>query len=158
MTFDECFVRFHRLVATIGLRMLGHRDEIEDFVQDVFLEVHKSYGSLQDPKALKGWIRSIAVRVAIRRLRRRKVRSFLGFDVLQEEPLVDGQQEQAAFIGQVYRALDGVPPKARVCWVLRHIEGEKLTDIATLTNMGLSSVKRHLATATAQLQEVFDDA
>ncbi len=156
-SFDDCFRRYHRLVATIGLRMLGTRGEVEDFVQDVFLEVHKSYGSLRDPSAAKGWIRAIAVRVAIKRLRRRRLKAAFGLDEPSDlGPFpVEANQEQAAMVSEVYRALESVPAKARVVWVLRHVEGEKLEAIAEVAGMGLTTVKRHLAVATARLQEVF---
>lgn len=157
-SFDECFRQFHKLVATIGLRMLGRPGEVDDFVQDVFLEVHRSYATLRDPRAVKGWIRAIAVRVAVKRLRRRRLRAAVGLDQPVElSPLpVDGDQEQAAFVSEVYRALESVPAKARVIWVLRFVEGEKLQDIAGVMGIGLTTVKRQLALATSRLQEVFD--
>src|SRR5262245_19078907 len=71
-TFDDLFRRYHRLVATIGLRVLGRSREIDDFVQDVFLEAHRGYGSLRDPAAAKAWLRAIAVRVAVKKLRRHR--------------------------------------------------------------------------------------
>ncbi len=158
-TFDGCFRQYHGLVATIGIRMLGRRPEVDDYVQDVFFEVHKSFASLRDPAAIKGWVRSIAVRVAIKRLRRQRLAAAFGLD--QPTDLgrfaVGPNQEHNAQLAEVYRALDGLPAKARAVWVLRVIEGEKLEDIATLTNMGLSSVKRHLTKAREHLQEVFGE-
>ena len=157
-SFDDCFRKFHRLVGTIGLRMLGHRADVDDFVQDVFLEVHKSYHTLRDRSAAKAWIRAIAVRVAIRRLRRRRLKAMIGLDEpIEPGPFpVDSNQEQAALVGEVYRVLETVPAKARVVWVLRYVEGEKLEDIAEVAGMGLTTVKRHLAVAMARLHEVFD--
>jgi RNA polymerase sigma-70 factor (ECF subfamily) len=157
-SFDDCFRRYHRLVATIGLRMLGHRSDVDDFVQDVFLEVHRSYHSLRDRGAAKAWIRSIAVRVAIKKLRRRRLKALIGLDdPIDPGPFpVEANQEQMALVGEVYRVLETVPAKARVVWVLRYVEGEKLEDIAEVAGMGLTTVKRHLAVAMARLHEVFD--
>jgi RNA polymerase sigma-70 factor (ECF subfamily) len=158
-TFEACFKRYHRLVATLGLRILGRRGDVDDFVQDVFLEVHRGFGSLRDPGAAKAFVRAIAVRVAIKKLRRRKLAALVGLDepVDLEPPSVAANQEQVALLAQVYRVLEGVPAKARVVWVLRHVEGEKLEDIAEATAMGLSSVKRHLAVASARLEEVLGE-
>lgn len=158
-TFDECFRRYHRLVGTIGLRMLGRKDDVDDFVQDTFLEVHKSFKTIRDPAAIKGFVRSIAVRVAIKKLRRRRLAAALGLDKpvdLGAFP-VGANQEHATLLAEVYRVLDNVPAKARVVWVLRHIEGEKLEDVARISNMGLSTVKRHLAVASTKLEEVLGE-
>lgn len=158
-TFEACFKRHHRLVATLGLRILGRRGDVDDFVQDVFLEVHRSFGNLRDPGAVKGFVRAIAVRVAIKKLRRRKLAALVGLDepVDIEPHGVEANQEHVALLGQVYRVLEGVPARSRVVWVLRHIEGEKLEDIAEATSMGLSSVKRHLAMVSARLEEVLGE-
>lgn len=156
-TFDELFRRYHRLVATIGLRMLGRSREIDDFVQDVFLEAHRGYGSLRDPAAAKAWLRAIAVRVAVKKLRRHRLAAMLGLDRPADVgPFpVGANQEHAALLSEVYRVLESIPAKARVVWVLRFIEGDKLEEIAEVTGMGLSTVKRHLATATETITEVF---
>jgi len=158
-TFDECFRRYHRLVGTIGLRMLGRRDDVDDFVQDTFLEVHRSFGSIRDPGATKAFVRSIAVRVAIKKLRRRRIAAALGLDkpVDLGPYAVGGNQEHATLLAEVYRVLGTVPAKARVVWILRHVEGEKLEDIAKVADMGLSTVKRHLAVASARLEEVLGE-
>jgi RNA polymerase sigma-70 factor, ECF subfamily len=156
-TFDDLFRRYHRLVATIGLRMLGRRSEVDDFVQDVFLEAHRGYGSLRDPNAAKAWLRAIAVRVAVKRLRKHRLASMFGLDRPGDAgPFpVGANQEHAALLSEVYRVLESVPAKARVVWVLRVVEGEKLEEIAEVTGMGLTTVKRHLAVATGKLAEVF---
>jgi RNA polymerase sigma-70 factor, ECF subfamily len=156
LSFDDFFRRHHRLVATIGLRILGRASEVDDFVQDVFLDAHRGYHRIRDHRAAKGWLRSIAVRTAMRRIRRRRFVAALGFDRREDaESLpIEASQEQAVLLGQVYRALESVPTKARVVWILRTIEGEKLEDIAVMTGMGLSSVKRHLTAASALLEGV----
>lgn len=156
-SFDDLFRRYHRLVATIGLRMLGRRGEIDDFVQDVFLEAHRGYGSLRDPHAAKAWLRAISVRIAVRRLRRHRFAALLGFDHPADPgPFpVGANQEHAALLSEVYRVLEQLPAKARVVWVLRFIEGDKLEEIAEVTGMGLSTVKRHLQVATDKITEVF---
>lgn len=70
---DALFERYAPYVAKIGLRMLGRRDEVEDFVQDVFVEVHKSLRTLRESGLVKSFIAGIAVNVARRRLRRRRL-------------------------------------------------------------------------------------
>lgn len=158
-SFEDCFRRYHRLVANLGFRLLGRRDEVDDFVQDVFLEVHRAFGSMRDPRAAKGFVRTIAVRTAVKRLRRRKIAALLGLDAPAELHVVEvaSNQEQLVLLKQVYELLETLPAKARVVWVLRHVEGEKLEDIAEVTAMGLSSVKRHLSVAKTRLEEVLGE-
>ena len=52
----ELFRRYAPYVATIGLRLLGRDDELDDLVQDVFIEAHRGLHSLRTPDAIKGWL------------------------------------------------------------------------------------------------------
>src|SRR3954462_5049721 len=72
----DLFRRYAPYVATIGLKLLGRDDELDDLVQDVFIEAHRRLYQLRSPDAAKGWLARITVRRAIRWLRRRKLRAF----------------------------------------------------------------------------------
>src|SRR5215470_14551684 len=58
----DLFRRYARYVATIGLRLLGRDDELDDLVQDVFIEAHRGLHGLRTPDAIKGWLARITVR------------------------------------------------------------------------------------------------
>ena len=46
-------------------------NEVDDLVQDVFVEVLRGLKRLREPAAFKGWLAQITVRTATRRLRQR---------------------------------------------------------------------------------------
>src|SRR5512142_2151499 len=64
-------------VATVGLRLLGNDAELDDLVQEVFIEAHHGLAQLRDPAAVRGWLARICVRKSVRRLRRRRLRQVL---------------------------------------------------------------------------------
>jgi RNA polymerase sigma-70 factor (ECF subfamily) len=97
------------------------------------------------------------VRVAVRRLRRRGLRRALR---LPSEPLdyealasPDASPEQRSLVARVYRALDGLPAKERVAWVLRHAQGESLEQAARLSGCSLSTYQRRLRRAVSRLDK-----
>jgi DNA-directed RNA polymerase specialized sigma24 family protein len=47
-----------------------------------------------------------------------------------------------AALRRVHRALDAVPPKARVAWALRYLEQERLEDVARLCRCSIATAKR----------------
>ena len=69
-TLDDFFREFSPVVARLGLRMLGRPHEVDDLVQDVFLDAHLGFLSIRDPAALRSWVYTIAVRHVRKRLRR----------------------------------------------------------------------------------------
>lgn len=152
--FDEVFRRYSPYVARIALRLLGNDSEVDDLVQDVFLEAHRGLGSLREAGALGGWLARICVRRATRRLRRRRWLNLLSLDGVTERelPLSAGTSpEQRALVVQLYRRLERLPPDERVAWLLRHVEGESLDDMVELCGCSKSTVQRRLRSAEARL-------
>ena len=54
--FDQVFRRYAPYIARIALRLLGNDSEVDDLVQDVFLEAHRGLFGLRDAAALGGWL------------------------------------------------------------------------------------------------------
>ena len=152
--FAALFQRFSPYVATIGLRILGRDDEVDDLVQEVFFEAHRGLASLRNPEAVKGWLARICVRRATRRLKRRRL-----LRLFRSEPLEDYSQladpnaspEQVAQVQSAYRMLDALSADERVVWVLRHVEGHSLDEITELCRWSKSTVQRRLRAAEAKL-------
>ena len=152
--FDAIFRRYSPYVASIGLRLLGRDDELDDLVQDVFLEAHRGLSRVRELGAIKGWLARICVRRAVRRLRRRRLRAFLSLDTLAPDPSLTApgaSPEARAEVSQLYRRLEGLAALERVVWVLRYLEGESLDEIASLCACSKSTVQRRLRAADSAL-------
>jgi len=158
LDLDEAFRRYSGYVATIAWRILGSDDDVDDVVQDVFLDALRGLDRLRSPEALKGWLATVTVRVATRRLRRRKVWRFLGLEGASgdAEPVATGASpEQQAVLAAVFRALDEAAVPDRVAWSLRCLEGRGLDEVATLCGCSLATAKRRVAAAQALLERRF---
>jgi RNA polymerase sigma-70 factor, ECF subfamily len=151
---DGAFRMHARYVGYIALRILGRPEEVEDLVQDVFLDAHSRIASLRDPGALKGFLATLTVRKAVRQLRRRGLRRFFGFDEgFDYAQLADSgaSPHDRALISQIYRLLDELPAEQRSAWILRHVQGEKVERVAELCGCSLATAKRRIAAAQASL-------
>src|SRR5262249_6514378 len=62
--FGDLFRRYAPYVATIGLRLLGRDDELDDLVQEVFIEAHRGLHQLRSAESVKAWLARITVRRA----------------------------------------------------------------------------------------------
>jgi RNA polymerase sigma-70 factor, ECF subfamily len=158
--FESVFRRFSPYVARIGARILGRTDELEDLVQEVFFDAHRGLGALRDAGAIKGWLATVTVRQATRRLRRRRLLSWVGLDALPDPGhLVDPgmSPERRAALVSVYRVLDRLSPEARIAWVLRTVEDEPLEKVAEVCGCSRATAHRRLQEAQDALAEVFHD-
>jgi len=152
---DAVFRRFAPYVARIGARMLGRSAEVDDLVQDVFLDALRGLRTLRDPGAVRGWLATVAVRNARRRLRRRALWSALGLDRGTDlEGLVDdgATPEMRADVLAVYRALDGVPTDARIAWILSVVEGHSLEEVAAIGGFSRATAHRRIQLAQAAVE------
>jgi RNA polymerase sigma-70 factor (ECF subfamily) len=154
--FDALYRRYAPYVAAIAARILGREPELDDLVQDAFVNALRGLQDLREPAAIKGWLAKITVRLATRRLRQLRLRRALHLsrDVADDELMVahEASPEQRALVARVYRVLDRLPAAERVVWVLRHVQGEPLHDIPELCECSLSTVQRRLARAQAALE------
>jgi RNA polymerase sigma-70 factor, ECF subfamily len=156
LRFAELFRRHAPYVAAIGLKLLGRDDELDDLVQEVFIEAHRGWRQLRNVDAPKAWLARIAVRRAVRRLRRRKLRAFFSLDAVADDVrLIDpaATPEERAHVTSTYRILDGLPVAQRIAWVLKHVEGETLDSIAVLCACSKTTVQRRIRAAQETLAQ-----
>jgi len=160
LDLESAFRHYSRYVAAIATRLLGRDDEVQDVVQEVFLVALKGLARLREPDAIKGWLATLTVRTATRRLRLRRFRSFFGFDErIRYEALVSASAspEQHALLSRIYALLDELPVSQRVAWTLRHVEGQPLEEVARLCKCSLATAKRRIAAAHETLGKAVRD-
>jgi RNA polymerase sigma-70 factor, ECF subfamily len=136
-------------------RVLGSSYDLDDLEQDTFVTVLDRCHTLRDPTALRSFVVSVAMRLARNELRKRAIRRFVGLDSAFEDVHVPPHDAvQAERFRNVYAALDRLDSNCRIAYVLRHVEGYELSELATACNCSLSTVKRWLGRAEAKLQQV----
>lgn len=140
------------LVRGVLRRSLGPGPDVEDLVQEVFLAFHRRVSSLRDPDALRAFLVSIATRIAISEIRRRKVRRFLRLTddgELPEQVAVHDDGPEA--LSRLHALLDTCSAPDRLAYVLRHIEGLEVEEVAAALDLSLSTTKRRLARVEARI-------
>jgi RNA polymerase sigma-70 factor, ECF subfamily len=159
-SLDDIYRRYCRYVAAVILRLEGRCDDIDDLVQDVFVEAARGIRRLREPAAIKGWLATIAVRTVRRRLRLRRVWRFFGLDRdMDSVGLIDSAASPVdrLLLRAVYRVLDDMPVEDRLAFGLHHIEGEKMEDVARLCGCSFATAKRRVARAQRLIEARLSD-
>jgi RNA polymerase sigma-70 factor (ECF subfamily) len=159
-TLDEIYRRYCRYVAAVILRLDGRSSDVDDLVQDVFVEAAAGIERLREPDAIKGWLATVAVRTVRRRLRMRRASRFLGLQRDDDEiMLVDPRVSPAdrALLRAVYKVLDDMPVPDRLAFTLHVIEGETLEVVAKLCGCGLATAKRRVARGKKLIEQRMSD-
>lgn len=149
--FARLYDRFARYVAGVAFRILGRDEGIDDIVQETFLEVHGGLARLEDPTRVKAFLATIAVRRTYRRLDRITRWQRTREAAAEAAGRISDPADRELMV-QVYQALDDLPPKLRVPWILHRLEGETIEDTAALCGASESTIKRRIRKAAAQLE------
>lgn len=135
-------------------RVLGSAYDIDDLEQDTFVTVLDRCHTLRDPSALRSFVVSVAMRLARNELRKRAIRRFVGLDGLGDHGTAPAYDPVVAErFRHLYRALDRLDANGRIAYVLRHVEGYELAEVAAACGCSLSTVKRWLSRAESKLQD-----
>ncbi len=145
------------MVVGLAHRVLADDVEVDDLVQDCFVQALSRLDTLHNPQAFASWICSIVVRTAAKRLRRRRLARRLGLRQaapLDPEAIVAATTppDVAAELRVVYSVLERLPAEERIALVLRRVEGLQMAQIAEQMGLSLPTVKRRLAAAEARLE------
>ena len=149
-TFLELFHEYERYVASIGTRILGRNNGVDDLVQEVFLVIYQEFHKLRGLSSIKAWLATIATRLAWRQRGRPWLFSKLSLAQVEElSPLesTDASPELQADLSVLLERLRAMPVSLRDPWLLRFIDGETLPRIAELCDCSQSTVQRRLREA-----------
>jgi RNA polymerase sigma factor (sigma-70 family) len=133
----EAFYTEHRGIVLGVLRKRLGTQRAEDAFQETFLRALAAYGRLRDAENLRGWVLTIAERVAIDTHRRARPT-----DELPDVPHEDGRPAYED-LGEL---TDGLPPKERAAVVLRY--GYDLTYDQIAAALGSNPIAARQATSS----------
>jgi RNA polymerase sigma-70 factor (ECF subfamily) len=134
-------------VARIVYKVLGPDADLEDVVQDVFIEVFRSIDRFKGQAKITTWLYRVSVNVAYQRLRRRKRRPEAPLPDQAEEP--DHETpfralERKEVSAVVYDVLETLTPKKRVVFVLHEILGMDSKEISRIVGANMLTVRTRL--------------
>jgi RNA polymerase sigma-70 factor (ECF subfamily) len=104
---------------------------------------------------LRRWLVVVAVRKVKTLLARRRRRRWFRSSLVQLSPSASDPRDRRP-VDELYDALDRLPDKLRVPWILHRIADETLPEVATLCDTSLATVKRRIAEAEERLQRRLD--
>jgi RNA polymerase sigma-70 factor (ECF subfamily) len=160
---EALYRRYAELVIGTAKRLLGDADDAADVAQDSFLVAFEKLDTLRDASTFKTWLMQIAVRNVHRRFRRRRLFRWLGMDQPDESALEllvspGAPPEVRVDLATLGAVLSKLPPSLRLPWMLRHVEGHELTEVAALCDCSLATAKRRISAAEERVAKRFGGA
>ena len=149
--FTELYLRYARYVAGVVFSLLGDDGELDDVVQETFVDAQAGLADVEDPAAIRRWLVVIAIRRVHRLLARRRLRRWYAAKLAELSPRASDPRDGRR-VEDLYDALDRVPAKLRIVWILGRVGAMPLQEIAEVCEISLATVKRRLAEADTRLE------
>lgn len=138
-----------RLLPTLWRLTGGDHARAEDLLQDAFVQAWNKLDQLREPAAFGGWLKRLAVNLALADKRRLKP---VESNNIPEQAAA--QPPWPAADMDLERAIARLPERARQVLVLFHLEGLQHTEIAALMCIEEGTSKAQLHRARSLLKEM----
>jgi RNA polymerase sigma-70 factor (ECF subfamily) len=148
-SFQELFRAHRRDVARLVGRLLGPRPEVEDVVQEVFIQVFRSLPNFRGESRFTTWLHRVTVNVTLMHLRSARSRPRLGNELLEEPAAPEGASpaDHAARnqrLRALYKILDTLSDKKRAVFILHDLDGVPAAQIAAMVDSPVLTVRTRL--------------
>ena len=162
--YRELIGRYRRQVYTLALRMMRSAEDAEDVTQETFIRMFRALERYDPTRPFGAWIQTIATRLCIDHLRRRRLNPISMFqrDTQSEEeyvievedpgpgPDVLTQHEQES--QRADALIDSLPEHYRIVVMLRHVQDLSYEEIAEALHLPLGTVKARIHRARELLK------
>lgn len=147
--FAELYERNYEAVFRAALRITGNPADAEDVLQTVFVRALAQGGDVKDVALPSAYFRRAAVNAAVDVLRRREMRAESGYDSEAPHAAVE---PPVLLKEQLRRALAILDRDDASLFLLRHVEGLSIEDLAGMFEIEKNNVTVRLHRIRVRLQ------
>ncbi len=166
LAFEQVMNEYKRMVFHMAYEMTGDFHDAEDIAQEVFVRVFTGISGFREEASLKTWIMKITINLCRRHHRRKKLLSIFGFssternDSRQESNIKDipieydpyNEIQRKERMRRLREAIQRLPLRQREVFVMKHLKGMKIREIAQVLGCADGTVKANLFKAIDNLR------
>ncbi len=138
-------------------KYLDLKEEAEEIVQDVFLNLWKHKKEIRSEKAFKSYLYQIALNnirnYFNKKLVQEKHKQLIALNYLFEKESNADELDYESVIKKVDQLIDQLPPKRKEIFLLSRKEGLDISEIADYLNISEATVKNQITSAVAFLKK-----
>jgi RNA polymerase sigma-70 factor (ECF subfamily) len=151
--FDAIVQAYMRQAFQLAYRVVGHREDAEDLVQEAFLAAYQYLDSYDATRPFGPWLMRIVLNrgANLRRSRARR-ETEPETDAVSPAPSALDERERSEAREQLQRALDTLSERQRMIVTLFDVDGLTSTEIGERLDLSPGTVRWHLHEARRTLR------
>lgn len=156
LAIEQIFQKYYEYLCNIIYRYLRDGALAEDIAQDVFMELWRKHSSIRIQTSLKAYLKRAAVNKTLNFIRDNKI----SFDGEDELPGLQGnmvsataQMEAEEMQLLINQAIDELPERCRMIFLLSRFEDMTYKEIAQKLNISVKTVENQISKALKVLRD-----
>ncbi len=142
----------------VAFKLLCDEEDAKDVVQESFIRVWKNFPRYNTAIKFTTWLYAIVTNRCYDKLRSRKTRNTTPDPSLLASLVSDQNPEREYTNAELARLIDTLteklPPKQKMIFVLRDLQGLSIAEVCTILRISEASVKTNLVYARRHLREI----
>lgn len=169
--FSQLIDDYQQKVFGTCISFVPSKEDAEDLVQEVFLEVYNSISKFKGNSKLSTWIYRITTNKCLEFIRKKNTKKRSGFlkPLFSEEFSIDKTNyftefnhpgfllENKELNETLFKAINSLPESQASVFTLHKIDGKSYQEIADITDKSVSSVESLMFRAKKNLQQLLYD-
>ena len=170
--FEQLVRLYDQAVLRLAMNLLRSQEDANDIYQEAFLRVYKNLHNFRFDCSFHTWLYRIVTNLCLDALRKRRVRKEEStavttsdgvldrVDTLEESRAHGNPQRQLMsneLKGRIREVLDGLTPRERMVFELRHYQGMRLKAIGETLGTSEEAAKNCLFRATQKMRAALGD-
>ena len=165
--FQSLVERHSKYVFHVAYRLTGSSQDAEDVVQETFLKAYRQLSRFEARADFRTWLHRIAVNCSIDYIRARRSRE-IGHDIADLEDAAAADLSLAAHAApdrlalsaeideRVKEALGGLTAMERAAFMLRHVEGRPIREVAAALGLKTEAAKNSIFRAVRKMRAALE--
>ncbi len=148
--FKQIYQKYHGMVARLAYNITGNQQDLEDIVQETFLQVHRSLKSFHGDSKFSTWLYRLAINVSMQYVRQHKKTAKVTYPTddfnryADDSPSPEEDMHRAEKRRIIMDALDKISEKKRVVFILHELHCIEAGEIAKVLKIPTLTVRTRL--------------
>lgn len=148
---------YQRRVYAMTLQFTRDPMDAEDLSQEVWLKAYRALSGFRGEASFYTWLRQIAIHTLLNQQRTHfwglGKKDRVALEDIELPHHIERSLHEQLLVEEVLQALDGLTPRERLIFLLKHREGMTYDEIATSCGVSVGTIKKALFRTVTKLRE-----